>query len=330
MSEKLLSHIIKKDRKSVGITQADLQAQVEELAKSENTFVASRLISNIERGVARIVLKADRSLIARSLGKDGDEYFGVEINPMNFVNRESSNNKVNENSWFDRSIEFGPEYRQAGVSILSFFAEVVRSEYSDQNVKIGILQDGETVTLRVETPEGKLLKEIDKTLEKYGLVVMGSIPVESLSENKELIRDLKTKLEVTNLELRLRQENHLEQQKQYEGRVLNLEDQVKNLHEMIGSNLAHHTQLADMIKSIISDDKVSNSLQSAIDTINKLATSEYSEDSAKKIEESISLIENRSPGFVRRLATTLETVPASILSNLALPWMQSILIALPK
>ena len=159
---------------------------------------------------------------------------------------------------------------------------------------------------------------------------MGSAPIESLSENRELIRDLKTKLEVTSLELRLRRENHLEQSKQYEGRVLNLEEQVKHLHEMIGSNLVHYTHFTDIIKSIVADDKIAKSLQTALDTIDKLAISDYTEDAAKKIESSLNQIEKESPGFVRRLIRTIEAVPASVLSNLASPWIQSLLISIPK
>lgn len=357
MKKQFLGHIIRADRETLGISQYELQRKVRDLSieesdrlnddqkkallsSSDNALhfegkyiyapVSAKLISNIERGVARFVLKSELSLIARVLEQTPDKYEHYEINPMNLIDHGKVTVEEVTGDWFDRSIEFTPEYRQAGVSILSFFSEVVTSEYSDQDVRVGILQEGNKVTLRVETPDGKILKEIEKTLEKYGLVVMGSAPIESLSENRELIRDLKTKLEVTSLELRLRQENYLEQKKQFEERVISLEDQVKQLHCMIGSNLAHYNNLSEIIRSIVSNDKVERSLHKALDTIDKLAISEYSEESAKKFEASITEVERESPGLTKRLLTTIETIPASILANLLSPWVQSFLSSIPK
>jgi len=350
MEKQLLGHVIRADRLSLGISQERLQQKVrilsiednedftkkekEALKKSYSNYVnfngknlyvpiPSKLISNIERGISRSVLNYELSLISRALCLEEERYFGLEVNPMKFVNNDNYSGNINKNSWFDRSIEFDPEHRQAGVSILSFFSEVVKSEFSDQNVRVGILQDGNKVTLRIETPEGELLKEIEKTLEKYGLVVMGSAPIESLSENRELIRDLKTRLEVTNLELRLRQEAHLEHKEQYKNRIINLEDQVKQLHCMIGSNLAHYTNLTEIIRSLVADDRIIKTLGSALKIIDKISTSEFTEKSAKKLEDSLGEIEEKSPGLIKRLTQTMESVPASVLSNIASPWVQS-------
>lgn len=357
MTEKFLGHAIKKDRLEQGVTQAELQRKVRALSILEDDSlnekekevllainenytehngktlwvnVAGKLISNIERGLARTISEYELSLIARALGLEAERYFGLEINPMKYINKTKGDVNNSDNTWFDRSIEFTPEFRQAGVTILSFFSEVVQSEYSDIDVKVGILQEGNTVTLRVETPEGEVLKEIEKTLETYGMVVMGNLPIETISDNRELIRDLKTKLEVTNLELRLRNENSIEQGKQYESRILGLEEQVKSLHNMIGSNLANHTQLTEIIKSLVKDEGTTKNLKKALKTIDQLATAEFTKDSADKMKASLNQIEQESPGIVGRLITTLESIPASILSNLASPWVQSLLTSLPK
>jgi len=354
MSKQFLGHVIKSDRKALKMSQRELQELVNNSAIQQSTRlspeeketllasggyyiqfkgrhvfspIASKLISNIERGMARYANDRDLMIIAKILHQDPEKYFNLEINPMKLIEEPQTNDE--DKNWFDRSIEFSPEFRQAGVSILSFFSEVVRSEYSDQDVRVGILQQGDKVTLRVETPDGTVLKEIEKTLEKYGLVVMGSAPVESLSDNRELIRDLKTKLEVTSLELRLRQESHLEHRKQYENRIVSLEEQVKQLHGMIGSNLAHYDRLTEIIRAIVSNDKITKSLEKALNTIDKLAKSEFTEESARRLETSIIEIEKESPGLIIRLITTLETVPSSILANLVSPWVQTLFSSLP-
>ena len=355
LEKQFLGHVVRADREAMGFSQAELQRRVRELAivnsnklseevkaqllatnnyyvKNDTGYVSvpisSKCISNIERGVTRYLYKPEVELIAIALNQDPERYFNLEINPLNLLTNNTTDDT--QNSWFDKSIEFDPEYRQAGISILSFFSEVVTSEYADQDVRVGILQEGNTVTLRVETPDGLILKEIEKTLEKYGLVVMGNAPVESLSNNRDLIRDLKTKLEVTSLELRLRQENHIEHKKQYETRITSLEEQVKQLHSMIGYNLANYESLVGVIKSLVGNEQLIQKIESSLSVINSIVKSEYSEESERSLDKSIKDIENQSPGLVSRLVSSIETIPASVLANLVSPWVQSFFSSFPK
>ncbi len=357
MKDEFLGHAIKRDRKSLGISQAQLQQLIRDesirltdrltqkekdelIGKTENFLrfegkqiwcdVPSKLISNIERGVARNVTPQDLSLIASILKQDPERYLDLEVNPMKLMNTENEVNSVDrDKNYFERSIQFQPEYRQAGVSILSFFSEIVRDEFPNQDVRIGIFQTDNTVTLRVETPEGGLLKEVDRALEKFGMVVMGSIKPENISSNPELVRDLKTRLEVTNLELRLRQESYIASSRHYEGRISSLEEQVKQLHGMIGSNLAHQSSLGEILSNMVSRDEMNSNLGKALDILENLSTSEDSYDNHEKLNSVIDEINSASPGLLIRLARTLESIPANIMSNLASPWVQSILIGLP-
>ncbi len=80
-----------------------------------------------------------------------------------------------------RSIEFPPEYKQAGISILNYFSEVLKQKYPDQKVKVRIEQEDLKVTMIVETEDGNL-EEIEKTLDEYGLVVTGKKSMEEFFE----------------------------------------------------------------------------------------------------------------------------------------------------
>ena len=151
--------------------------------------IPAKLISNIERGVARVVSINELELICEVLGSDVDKYLSLEVNPLNLIGSDDNVNGYVLPPSFERSIEFEPEVRQAGISILSFFAEVVENEYSGQSVKAGIMQNGNAVTLRVETPEGELLKEVEKMLNQYGLAVMGKAPIDTVSSNPQLVQE---------------------------------------------------------------------------------------------------------------------------------------------
>ena len=112
----------------------------------------------------------------------------------------------------ERSIEFPPEYKAAGISILSHFGEILRSKYADLEVKVTIEQEGNTVTMVVSTEDGRELETIEKALEQYGLVVRGQMAVgDFLPDPHEAMR-LETQLELAKTQLKL-QERFLEHQR---------------------------------------------------------------------------------------------------------------------
>lgn len=95
----------------------------------------------------------------------------------------------------NRSIEFPPEFRQAGLGILNYFGEVVREKYPEENAKIKIEQDGSIVRMIVEAEDGSK-ETIEKALEEYELVVTGKMPPESLFDNRAKILELKNELRI--------------------------------------------------------------------------------------------------------------------------------------
>ena len=92
-----------------------------------------------------------------------------------------------------REIEFPPEYHQAGVGILSYFAKFVQQRYSDIPVKVKIEQDGLTVRMVIETREGAR-EEVERTLEEYGIIVIGQAQPEEFLDDKFQILELKQEL----------------------------------------------------------------------------------------------------------------------------------------
>ncbi|MCP4402814.1 MAG: hypothetical protein GY801_36615 [bacterium] len=103
------------------------------------------------------------------------------------------------------SIEFPPEYKEAGISILSYFSTILNQKYVDIKVKVQIIQDGLKVKMIIETEEGAC-EQIEKTLEEYGLVVRGHMrPYEFLSDPSQ-IWELKNQLKLAQSQIESKQE----------------------------------------------------------------------------------------------------------------------------
>ena len=92
-----------------------------------------------------------------------------------------------------RSIEFPPEYHQAGIHILNYFGTVLRKKYPDVKAKVRIEQEGLRVTMIVDPLKGNR-EVIEHALDEYGLVVRGQISLAEYSDDRLLIVDLKNQL----------------------------------------------------------------------------------------------------------------------------------------
>lgn len=102
---------------------------------------------------------------------------------------------------FTRTIVFEPQYRQAGISVLSYFGEILQSKYPDTEVLVRIEQTGSTVTLVVESAAGEI-ERIERELTQYGLVVEGRLPPSALLPDPVDAMRLQHKLDMAQLEIR--------------------------------------------------------------------------------------------------------------------------------
>ncbi len=98
--------------------------------------------------------------------------------------------KIDEtNNKTARSIEFPPEYHQAGLDILSYFGTYLRKNYPGENAKVKIEQDGLKVTLIIEKEDGDL-ERIEKALNEYELIVSRQYPPEKFIDDQALLIEM--------------------------------------------------------------------------------------------------------------------------------------------
>ncbi len=229
----------------------------------------------------------------------------------------------------ERFIEFPPQYKQAGVAILSQFSDILAREYPQEQIAVSILQSGSLVTLKIIRTDGKI-EEIQKRLDEYGMAVTGRMPLEEFSRDKELIRELKTRLEVMALELRLRQEFFLEGRQNQENRILSLEDQLSRLQAILAAGLAQTSALPELFKTLAAKNIVSDDVIADLTTITRLAESEHTQENEKDLRDALEHMRENKPSLYKRVVAQMESIPATVLGNLATTWVQALIGSLPK
>lgn len=129
----------------------------------------------------------------------------------------------------NRSIEFPPEYHQAGLGVLSFFGSVLREKYPNHDAKVRIEQDGLKVRLIIESANGDR-EIIEKALQEYELVVRGEAAPESLLTSPSKILELKSELRIAQVRIESQRD------------IIRLQgDQISTLSQLIGHTLSRPT-----------------------------------------------------------------------------------------
>src|SRR5262249_18064385 len=148
----LLGMVVRRDRRDAGLTQQQLDELLYQHAKRYGVrHIKHRFTGGIERGIFREVSAPERRLFAFCLGQSDDRYLGLETNPSRVILGLLKHSAREDLPAIERAIEFPPEYKQAGIGILSYFSEVLAKKYPNEDIRVSILQAGNKVTLRIET-----------------------------------------------------------------------------------------------------------------------------------------------------------------------------------
>ncbi|WP_017454002.1 hypothetical protein [Herbaspirillum rubrisubalbicans] len=159
----------------------------------------------------------------------------------------SSDTDIDEGSIvINRAIEFPPEYRQAGIGILSYFGTVLEEKYPGNNARVRIEQDGLCVRLIVESDNGNR-EVIERALQEYEMVVRGDASPDSLFESKAKVVELQTELRIAQVRVDTQRD------------IISLQgEEIKTLRQLIGHSLSQSTPIAVNVSPTIC---LSNSVQ---------------------------------------------------------------------
>jgi hypothetical protein len=230
-----------------------------------------------------------------------------------------------------KSIEFPPEYFQAGISILNYFGTVLREKFPEKNAKMKIEQDNYKVTLVIETSEGDI-DIIDAAFSDYGKVISGRMPPETFFTDPLHIMALKNKLELTQLELRQTRDllEYVRQDK--EERIKHLEEEVDRFHNYMGTVLQHSAASTQAIKEVSGEavrsvsvnmnlflkflSEQNESIRSELSVISeKINIAMPSDDDIKEVKQSLLAIKEKEPQTFQNISTFWEQFGMGFVSS---------------
>lgn len=249
--------------------------------------------------------------------------------------------KVGEHT-IERTIEFAPEFYQAGVGLLSYFGEVLRQKDPSTKAKVRIEQEGNTVRLHIVPPIGEA-EVVEKQLEQFALVISEQASPETLLNNQAHIIQLKSQLEMARLQVQTAQEikqitdgvnaqRFATLEKQVESlnmqlaaqllqnnKVIDLATQQASSHERMQAALLTHGQL--LFKDMLEESRGNFQLLTAIQSLHQnllsgLTTIEVEE----QIKQALETVKQQQPGLLARIYSQVEGAALKAGTGATLTW----------
>jgi len=168
----------------------------------------------------------------------------------------------------ERCIEFPAEYKQAGISILSFFGEVLKQKHPNMEAVVRIEQDGLNIRMVIEPKSGEP-EIIEKTLDEYGLVITGQMSPEKFTSDPFLVISLKHELSMAKARIEAQKELLHYQ----ECTAQEKDARIDQLISLIGMALKHNPNQnfqIDVSPTISSSNRFLIDLSNSVNNISKL------------------------------------------------------------
>tara|TARA_R110001599_G_C12259430_1_gene660359 strand:+ start:2045 stop:3721 length:1677 start_codon:yes stop_codon:yes gene_type:complete len=226
-----------------------------------------------------------------------------------------------------RTIEFSTENVNSGLSILSYFEQVLKQKYNGLNATVKIEQNNNSVKLVIQTKDGSV-EIIEKALSDYGHVVKGDLSAGDFLSNPLDIERLNMKLEIAALELRQNQkiitlyETDVMNSK---ARIDSLESQVQMLNDTLCKGLIQSQQNLNI--SLSQNTDVINSIMTLIDEVIKDGLTEKNE---KLLKDEIETAHSQGVAISTEIDALIKNTFYGVTGNAVFSYLQSIIFALPK
>jgi len=250
---------------------------------------------------------------------------GIDIYSKKGVISIKETNRVN----IIREIIFPAEFKSAGVSILSYFSEILDKKYPETDASVSIIQDGNNITLKIESEKGEIGR-IEKTLEDYGKVVNGLIEPKEMMGNTVDSIELTNKLELVQMELRLKEQSFQALHGSQVEMISSLETQVTELRTLIGSQLGTVQSLSNIIQNLSENTKIPPAVSLAIRTVSELAKQNHNEENEEKLKTALNTIKVEDKALFTTITKSIVNFSTSIAANMSTPWVLAVINSLPK
>lgn len=245
-----------------------------------------------------------------------------------------------------RSIEFPPQYHNSGITILSYFATVLRQKKLAENVKVSIEQDDRVVRLIIESPtDGREL--IERTLETYTLVVSGKLPMGDLTVEPYEVLELKSQLRIAHAQM----ENQRELLAFSKSEVESLRyefaeakaslakaeqrstDESTRFFSILEGLISHNADLSSTLREISKQAAVvhNSTLTSALESLRELIERGLREEDREEFIQKVEIVRQENSGIFRQVSDILiKGAISGSAGNYLYSWLQTFMNSLPK
>ncbi|CAK3117398.1 conserved hypothetical protein [Vibrio crassostreae] len=219
-----------------------------------------------------------------------------------------------------RTITFEPHQLQAGVSLLSYFSEVLKQKCSDSNSKVSIEQDGEKVRLMIKSEAG-MEHKVEALLNEYGEVLNGTLPAEQFMADQVQLLSLQRKLDMAALEVKHQQDILALTKANYDQRIVTLEEQVSGLRQMLSESITSHRIAQEQVSKLI--DKYGNESEVELELLSLAKKlDERSADVQKdELERLIKQLHAENPKMANEFLSLMKGPLEGVVGNIIYSWL---------
>lgn len=231
---------------------------------------------------------------------------------------------VERDGGVQRLIEFAPEVRQAGIALLSYFSEVLKQKYPDQEMAVRIEQFGTVVRMTINSPLG-WRDVIERDLAAYGEVVVGRAGPESLLHGAADIMRLQNKLDLARVELEFEKRVNTITLANSDRRIASLEYQLERLHDAIGMSLAPREDPSRGMAALLTQYSSNQVVLQALQLLNNQLSQPVALADREAIEGAAKTIRDRDPSVLRRVYDILSSTASGAAGTLLASWIERLL-----
>lgn len=227
-----------------------------------------------------------------------------------------------------RTVSLPLVYQQAGVGLLHYVSRILAFRCPDVPVKVAIIHDESFVKLRLEVPENKR-SEIEAVVEDYSAVLKGAKPLNQLLSQTEHLMELKQKLDLSALEIRITRDIIENPDPENMDNIETLEAEIRQFHQLIGRGLSQVQVVSAVITSLLEQER--HKVQAALLVLQKKMDHVISESDEGVVKEALATILEHEPQFFNQIQDAISHSGTSgkIMDNL-LSWASSLSTVMPR
>ena len=106
--------------------------------------------------------------------------------------------------------------------------------------------------------------------------------------------------------------------------------EVTDLRKFVASAFTYQSSIMEVIKALTSKNSVSDEILLKLTEIASLASASQTKMNKELLKQLLAEVEKKEPSFFKEMVDEIATIPAAVAGGVAVPWVQSLLSALPK